>query len=116
MKQILHIPDTQKEMILTSMEVHRQGLKGTGKRVFDIAYNKILKMDHSLELDGMEMMYVSQALNSYGKKLVGSRLYDEAGTYRSMAMEMERIRINFQRTNGPKIKKEKTASAGTLTA
>ncbi|EWG08865.1 hypothetical protein [Cytobacillus firmus] len=116
MKQLLHIPGTQKDMILTSMEVHRQGLNGMGKRLFDIAYSKILKMDHSVELDGMEMMYVSQALNSFGKRLAGIRLFDEAGNYRSMAMEMERIRINFQRTNGPSVKKEKTASAGTLTA
>lgn len=103
MKQLLHIPGAQKEMILTSMEVHRQRLKGMGKRLFDIAYSKILKMNHSVELDGMEMMYVSQALNSFGKRLAGIRLFDEAGNYRSMAMEMERIRINFQRTNGPKI-------------
>ncbi|UII56684.1 hypothetical protein LS684_04255 [Cytobacillus spongiae] len=116
MKQSIYLIPAQRELIKTAMRSYRLGLEGIGQRLFDIAYKKVLSMNNQIELDGMEMIYIAQALNKCGKVLSSSGKYREAQIYRQLAQEVECIRIQFQRTNGPKITKEKAASAGTLTA
>ncbi|WP_226619842.1 hypothetical protein [Cytobacillus firmus] len=116
MKQQLQITPENKQMILNAMSEYRNGLKGTGQRLFDISFNKIRGMQSCVDLDGMEMIYVTQSLNFYGKQLSASKIFEMATKYRMLASDIERIRIKFQLENGPTVKKNKAASAGTLTA
>lgn len=111
MKQILNFNSSNHSMILTAMAAFRQDLEGMGKRLFDIAFNKVKGAKPSVELDGMEMIYVTQSLNKYGKQLRKVGRMDESEQYRLLGSEVERIRFNFQYTNGPKIGKKKAASA-----
>lgn len=114
MKQAIYLQKVQKEMIKTSMRFYRERLSGLGKDMFDISFSKINEMDGTrVELDGMEMIYIAQSLNSYAKYLSAYKKYIESYHFRIFASEFEEIRIHFQRMNGPKIK---AASAGTLTA
>lgn len=116
MKQALFLVPVQREMIKTAMRSHRLSLVGSGQMLFDISYNKIKNMNVKVELDGMELIYIAQSLNSYAKKLITAKKFVEANKYRGMGLEIEQIRIQFQLQYGPKVKKEKAASAGTLTA
>lgn len=116
MKQQLKISRENKQMILKAMSQYRNGLKGMGQRLFDISFNKIRGMKSCIDLDGMEMIYVTQSLNFYGKQLSASQFFEMATKYRMLASDIERIRIKFQLENGPTVKKNKAASAGTLTA
>ncbi|CEG25971.1 hypothetical protein [Bacillus sp. B-jedd] len=116
MKQGIYLQPVQREMIKTAMRAYRKGLNGLGQRLFDIAYNKVKDMGRRIELDGMEMIFISQSLNQHGKGLSASGKIVESRHYRHLAMGIEDIRIHFQQTNGPKVKKEKAASASTLTA
>lgn len=111
MKQILKFNSNNHSMILTAMTAFRQDLEGMGQRLFDIAFKKVRNAAPSVELDGMEMIYVTQSLNKYGKQLRKMGRMDESEQYRLLGSEVERIRFNFQYTNGPKIDKKKAASA-----
>jgi hypothetical protein len=116
LKQQLNLTRENKQMILNAMAEYRNGLNGMGQRIFDISFNKIRGMKSCIDLDGMEMIYVTQSLNSYGKRLSASQIFEMATKYRMLASDIERIRIKFQLENGPTVKKSKAASAGTLTA
>jgi hypothetical protein len=117
MKQRLYLLTVQREMLKNAMRNQRKSLDGMGERLFDIVYSKIEVMNRSVELDGMEMIYISQSLNSYAKKLSNAGKITDSQHYRMLAMEIEQIRIWFQQTNGPKIHiKKQAASAPTLTA
>lgn len=116
MKQAIYLLPVQREMIKNAMKNYRKGLTGIGQKMFDISYNKIMQMNRTVELDGMEMIYISQALNKHGKQLSAVGKFYESEHYRIIAMEVERIRITFQYQYGPKVQKEKAASAKTLTA
>ncbi|PKG23928.1 hypothetical protein [Niallia nealsonii] len=116
MKQAIYLLNTQKQMVITAMEFHRSTLQGMNKKLFDIAFNKVNRMDEVLELDGMEMIYLTQSMNRYAKYLSKLGEIYESKLYRAAAEGIEIIRIKFQMENGPKVKKEKAASAGTLTA
>lgn len=107
MKQQLHISHADKQMILIAMSEFRNGLKGMGKRLFDISFNKVTNMQNSVDLDGMEMIYITQSLNVYGKKLSTDHFFEMATRYRILASEIELIRIKFQLENGPSVKKIK---------
>jgi hypothetical protein len=115
MKQAIFLFPAQRELIKTAMRFNRQSLQGMSQKLFDIAYNKVKSMDgFVVKLDGMEMIYVTQSLHKYGKYLSRLHKFEESEIYRSHAVQMDLIRETFQRENGPK--KEKAASAGTLTA
>ncbi|WP_141433004.1 hypothetical protein [Bacillus sp. 03113] len=120
MKQAIYLTPVHREMIKTAMRFYRKGLSGSGKQLFDIAFGKVNKMDKRIELDGMEMVYITQSLSKYGKYFCEIGKYCEGEIYRMQGMEMERIRIYFQYQNGPRVDKtktnKKTASAATLTA
>lgn len=117
MRQRLYLLPVQREMLKNAMRNQRKGLSGMGLRLFDIVFNKVEGMKRTVELDGMEMIYLSQSLNAYGKKLSNTGKFTESQHYRMLAMEMEGIRIYFQQTNGPKVQiKKQAASAPTLTA
>jgi hypothetical protein len=117
MKQTISLDRTHKIMVAKAMKFYQGSLQGMGKRLFDIAFNKVLEMgEDSVDLDGMEMIYVTQALNSYGKKLSSLKEYEGAACYRSLASHIEKTRISFQREHSPILKKKKAASAGTLPA
>ncbi|TYS50113.1 hypothetical protein [Bacillus infantis] len=111
MKQILKLNSSDHSMIITAMTAFRQELEGMGQLLFDIAFNKLREAQPSVELDGMEMIYVTQSLNKYGKQLREMDRLDQSERYRLLGAEIERVRFNFQYTNGPKIGKKKAASA-----
>ena len=116
MKQPIVLSSGQQEMIKTAMQFKRSTLQGMNKKLFDIAFNKVNQMDHVVELDGMEMIYLAQSMNKYAKYLSKRGEIEKSKLYRAAAEGIEIIRIKFQMENGPKVKKEKAASAGTLTA
>ncbi|WLR54313.1 hypothetical protein LC048_17965 [Mesobacillus subterraneus] len=117
MKQRLYLLTVQREMLKNAMRNHRKTLTGMGQQLFDIALIKVGGMNRVVELDGMEMIYISQSLNSYAKKLSNAGKIVDSQHYRMLAMEIEQIRIWFQQTNGTKVHiKKQAASAPTLTA
>lgn len=117
MKQRLYLLSVQREMLKNAMRSHRKSLAGMGQKLFDIVFTKVKGMNRTVELDGMEMIYISQSLNSYAKKLSNAGKIADSQHYRMLAMEIEQIRIWFQQTNGPKVHiKKQAASAPTLTA
>lgn len=105
MKQAIHIKSEARDLILVAMEFHRKQLDGLGQRLFDIAFNKMHRSDTVFKLDGMEMIYISQSLNKYHKHLCAIHKYHDAERYRFLAAQIEKIRITFQMTYGPKIEK-----------
>ncbi|WP_437831716.1 hypothetical protein ACQRXC_08655 [Niallia taxi] len=109
MKQSIFLLEEQKGMVIIAMNYNRLTLQGMNKKLFDIAFNKV-NQDHTpVELDGMEMILVSQSLHKYGKFLSISKQLKESKKYRIYGDTFEEIRKNFQRMNGPKLKKSKTA-------
>lgn len=116
MKQAIYLAPVHKEMMKTAMRYHRQLLKDSRRQLFDIGYQKVNNSDVKVELDGMEMICICQSLFIYAKSLTKHKKYAESKNYRGIAQQLEVIRIQFQQENGPKIRKEKAASAGTLTA
>lgn len=117
MKQTISLNQTHKNMIESAMKYYQGSLQGMGQRLFDIAFNKVRGIvTDSVDLDGMEMIYVTQALNSYGKKLSSLREFEGAARYRMLASHIEKIRITFQRQHSPILKNKKAESAGTLPA
>jgi len=109
MKQSIFLFQNQKEMVIKSMEYYRSTLQGMSKKLFDIAFNKVNQNINPVELDGMEMILVSQSLHKYGKFLSNSKQIKESKQYRIYGDIFEDIRKNFQKRNGPKLKKSKTA-------
>ncbi|MCT2347142.1 hypothetical protein M4D71_23610 [Niallia taxi] len=109
MKQSIFLLKEQKAMVIIAMNYNRSTLRGINKRLFDIAFNKVNQIHNPVELDGMEMILVSQSLHKYGKFLSNSKQIKESKQYRIYGDVFEEIRKNFQSLNGPKIKKTKTA-------
>ncbi|MFP9128520.1 hypothetical protein [Niallia sp. BSM11] len=79
------------------------------KKLFDIAFNKVNQENNLVELDGMEMILVSQSLHKYGKFLSNSNQIIESKQFRIYGEIFEKIRTDFQKQNGPKLKKLTTA-------
>ncbi|MGQ4668607.1 hypothetical protein ACUIJN_22775 [Metabacillus halosaccharovorans] len=115
MKQTINFSTEQKIMVLIAMDNYRSTLNGLGQRMFDIAYNKIKDMKSHVDLDGMEMIYVTQALRYHGKALAFKEKKRTVlvNRFRIFADQIEDIRKAFQTKNNPM---EKAASAETLTA
>lgn len=109
MKQSIFLSDKQKVMVIKAMNYNRLTLQGMNKKLFDIAFNKVNQNHNEVELDGMEMILVSQSLHKYGKFLSCSKQLKESKKYRIYGDSFEGIRKNFQKVNGPKLKKSKTA-------
>ncbi|MED3965022.1 hypothetical protein [Niallia taxi] len=109
MKQSIFLFEDQKEMVIIAMNYNRSTLIGVNKKLFDIAFNKMLQKNNPVELDGMEMILVSQSLHKYGKFLSNSKQIKESKKYRIYGDIFEEIRKNFQQLNGPKFKKSRTA-------
>ncbi|MFP7469978.1 hypothetical protein SFC55_03135 [Niallia taxi] len=109
MKQSIFLLEEQKDMVIIAMNYNRSTLQGMNKKLFDIAFNKVNQNLNPVELDGIEMILVSQALHKYGKFLSHSKQIKESVQYRIYGDIFEEIRKNFQRLNGPKFKESKTA-------
>lgn len=109
MKQSIFLLGEQKDMVIKAMNYNRLTLQGMNKKLFDIAFNKLNQNHNAVELDGMEMILVSQSLHKYGKFLSYSKQLKESKKYRIYGDSFEEIRKNFQKLNGPKFKKSKTA-------
>lgn len=109
MKQSIFIFQEQKIMLIRAMHYNRSTLQGMNKKLFDIAFNKVNQENNPVELDGMEMILVSQSLHKYGKFLSNSNQIIESKQYRIYGEIFEKIRKDFQKQNGPKFKKSITA-------
>jgi len=109
MKQSIFLLEEQKDMVTIAMNYNRLTLQGMNQKLFDIAFNKVNQNNNPVELDGMEMILVSQSLHKYGKFLSNSNQIKESKKYRIYGDIFEEIRKNFQKLNGPKLKKSKTA-------
>ena len=109
MKQSIFLLEEQKDMVIVAMIYNRSTLQGMNKKLFDIAFNKVNKNYKPVELDGMEMILVSQSLHKYGKFLSNSNQIIESKQYRIYGEIFEKIRKDFQKHNGPKLKKSITA-------
>ncbi|MGG4470054.1 hypothetical protein ABER68_18600 [Paenibacillus alvei] len=109
MKQPIFIFPEQREMLIRAMSYNRSTLQGMNKKLFDIAFNKVNQKNNSVELDGMEMILVSQSLHKYGKFLSNSNQIIESKQYRIFGEIFEKIRKDFQKRNGSKVKKSITA-------
>jgi len=109
MKQSIFLFHQQKEMIIIAMQYNRLTIQGMNKKLFDISFNKVNQNNNPVELDGMEMILVSQSLHKYGKFLSNSNQMKKSKQYRIYGDIFEEIRKNFQKQNGPKLKKSKTA-------
>ncbi|MCV9886270.1 hypothetical protein [Metabacillus halosaccharovorans] len=117
MKETIKPSKFQKEMITISMINFRNTQKGMGRKLFDISYQKVQKMNEQVELDGMEMIYISQSLRFQSKQFAQSGRNELAKLYRGYGDQIEKVRKAFQMRNMPEIaKNKKAASAGTLTA
>ncbi|OIJ12691.1 hypothetical protein BKP37_12895 [Anaerobacillus alkalilacustris] len=100
--------------ILNAIHSYKKELNGFSKRLFEIMSTKVFNLGKDVELDGMEMEMIVEALVKRGDFLEGKGNSLEAEIFFKLAEQVTLIRVNFQRKNGPKI--EKTASAPTLTA
>jgi hypothetical protein len=107
MKQTLRLNIEQHSLVKDAMGAFREGLERMDQRLFDIAFNKILTMENSVELDGMEMIFITQALNKFAKNLIINGQYVKSEPFRMLGMEIEDIRFNFQYQNAPQIIKSK---------
>lgn len=104
MKQSIYLLEEQKHMVIIAMNYYRTTLQGMNKKLFDIAFNKVNKNDTPLELDGMEMILISQSLHKYGKFLSNSKQLVESRKYRIYGDIFEEIRGDFQKMNGLNLK------------
>ncbi len=109
MKQSIFLFQKQKLMLIRAMNYNRSTLQGMNKKLFDIAFNKVNQEYNPVELDGMEMILVSQSLHKYGKFLSNSNQILESKQYRIYGEIFEKIRKDFQKQNGPKLNKSITA-------
>lgn len=109
MKQSIFLFQEEKVMLIRAMNYNRSTLQGMNKKLFDIAFNKVNEENNPVELDGMEMILVSQSLHKYGKLLSNSNQIIESKQYRIYGEIFEKIRKDFQKENGPKLKKSITA-------
>ncbi|WP_437831472.1 hypothetical protein ACQRXC_07955 [Niallia taxi] len=109
MKQSIFLIQEQKVMLIRAMNYNRLTLQGMNKKLFDIAFKKVNQENNPVELDGMEMILVSQSLHKYGKFLSNSNQIIESRQYRIYGEIFEKIRHDFQRRNGPKLKNSITA-------
>lgn len=99
---------------LFAIHTYKKELKCFSKQLFEVMATKVFNKGKDVELDGMEMHMMIEALNQHSILLKAEGNTKEAKIYIQLAEQVKQIRINFQRKNGPKI--EKTASAPTLTA
>lgn len=106
MKQEIPLVESQYSMILTAMNFYRESLIETKKKVFDISLNKIKEKNPIVFLDGMEMICVTKALLEYARHLDCMNHFLEAKPYYQESEKMDKLRIYFQKTNGPKVKNE----------
>lgn len=116
MKQSIKLSNFQKDLALVAMRNYRKTLNGSGQKLFDISYKKVQQMEKEIKLDGMEMIYLTQALRFQGKEYFQTNNKEMSMLYRDLGNQIEDIRFTFQHKNNPLLKNEKAASAGTLTA
>ncbi|MGN7938531.1 hypothetical protein [Metabacillus sp. 22489] len=116
MKQSIKLTNFQKDLALVAMRNYRKTFSGDGQKLFDISYKKVQQMEKEIELDGMEMIYLTQALRFQGKEYFHTNNKELSMLYRDFGNQIENIRFVFQHKNNPLLKSKKAASAGTLTA
>ena len=107
MKQTIYLNSEQHSIIQKAMSSFRNGLGRMDQKLFDIAFNKVLGMNESVDLDGMEMIFITQSLNKYAKKLVANGQYIDSEPFRNLGREIEQIRFEFQYKNAPQLIKAK---------
>lgn len=107
MKQTIYLNIEQHDIVQKAMGLFRNGLGRMDQKLFDIAFNKVLEMRDSVDLDGMEMIFITQALNKHAKQLVASGQYIESEPFRNLGREIEQIRFEFQYNNAPQLIKAK---------
>lgn len=96
MRQTIFTTPEQKKMIVYAMENHRKTIKGKmNKKMFDIALDKMKEMRGSVELDGMELIYVSQSLRTQAKSLIATGKAHSALVFRKLGDTVELIRTDF---------------------
>lgn len=100
--------------ILHAVHAYKKELHGFSKRLYEVMSRKVFNKGKDVELDGMEMEMIVEALVSRGDFLEKKGSSIEAEIFFKLAEQVTLIRVNFQIVNSPKI--EKAASAGTPTA
>lgn len=116
-KETIKFTNFQKDMVIISMRNFRNTKDRMGQKLFDIAFEKVQKMDNQVDLDGMEMIYITQSLRFQSKKFAQDGKKEISNLYRRFGDEMEQTRKDFQNNFLMEVQKnKKTASAGTLTA
>ena len=117
MKQTIKLTKFQKDMIVNAMENFKLTLSDERKRLLDIPFTKVKNAENQVDLDGMEMILVTQSLRICSKHLAKRGSKELSYWYRKLADEVEEIRVRYQNNNSPLLMtKKKAASAVTLTA
>ncbi|MBM7606019.1 hypothetical protein JOC75_004047 [Metabacillus crassostreae] len=117
MKETIKLSIFQKDMVIVAMRNFRNTKDRMGQKLFDVAFEKVRKMNKQVELDGMEMIYITQSLRFQSKEFAQEGKKEVSHLYRNFGDQLEEVRKAFQMRNLPEIlKNKKAASASTLTA
>jgi hypothetical protein len=111
MKHPLHFNLSVYGVVLSAMRGYRTLITDQQKKLFDVAYNKVLATNKP-ELDGMEMILIVKALRRRANLFLLLGKHAERDMYLELANEIDRERQKFQyEFYRSYIQKEKAASA-----
>lgn len=116
MKARIYFNKAEFGMVLNAMKGFRLTLKGSNLKLFNIVFEKVVngQSKSRVSLDGMEMIYLAQALRRRSKLFLAIRKIEEYRRYAKLADEVEQVRKEYQSYFGPKTKIAPTA--GTVDA
>jgi hypothetical protein len=111
MKHPLHFKLSVYGVVLSAMRGYRALIAGQQKKLFDVAYNKVLATNKP-ELDGMEMILIVKALRRRANLFLLLGKHAEYNIYLELSNEIDRERQRFQyEFYRLYMQKEKAASA-----
>ncbi|KXG09922.1 hypothetical protein AT864_01482 [Anoxybacillus sp. P3H1B] len=102
-------------VVLSAMRGYRALVAEDQKKMFDIAYNKVLATNKP-ELDGMEMILIVKALRRRANLFLLLGKETERGIYLELANEIDRERQKFQYQFYRSYMQKEKAASDTLTA
>ncbi|MGC4375891.1 hypothetical protein WD019_02960 [Fictibacillus sp. Mic-4] len=97
----IHLLPAELGLIKTAMRAYSYQIEGWKKRLFDIAFGRVLKSNGTLEMDGMEMEYVTMALRKYGWFHFMNQRKETAKIYFELAQWIKEKKVEFQQKNNP---------------
>jgi len=83
----------EKELLIRSMTFFRENFKGYSVSQLDAAYLEVTSPSSIIYATTVELIFMTQSLFKYGKHLSQNGYFSEPSQFRTLAVEMEMIRI-----------------------